>query len=216
MLFLSKLYDFVLQHYSQGINHFPLVRLIFVSVDKTIFYLIVYLAIRISILFFKKKKINFKMEGIKLILATYLILLIELTVLRHVYFPWDIRFSSDYNFHSVNLEPLIETIKLTNGQSSFDFVYNLYGNILWFVPLGIILPRLKQFKKYTLVKSMLVGIGLSIAIECGQFILGSGISDIDDVIFNSLGTLIGCGLYFILNRLLTKKKHLKNKRSTNH
>ncbi|MHC9532963.1 VanZ family protein [Dellaglioa sp. L3N] len=216
MLFLSKLYEFVLQHYSQGINHFPLIHLIFLSVDKTIFYLIVYLVIRTGIGFYQRKKISFKTEFVRFLLAAYLILLIELTVFRHVYFPWDIRLSTNYNFQMINWKPLIETIKLTNGQSSFDFVYNLYGNILWFVPLGIILPRLKQFKKHSLVKTMLVGIGLSISIECGQFILGSGISDIDDVIFNSFGTLIGCGLYLILNRILTKKKILKNKRSASH
>lgn len=205
MLFLSKLYEYVLQHYSQGINHFPLIHLIFLSVDKTIFYIIVYLVIRVSIGLYQKKKINFRTEFVRLLLVAYLVLLVELTVFRYVYFPWDIRLNSTYNFHSINWTPLIETIKLTNGQSLFDFVYNLYGNILWFVPLGIILPSLKQFKKYSLVKTMLVGSCLSIAIECGQFVLGSGVSDIDDIIFNSLGTLIGCGLYLILNQILNKK-----------
>ena len=43
----------------------------------------------------------------------------------------------------------------------------------------------------TLPKVALTGAGLSLGIEVMQWVLGSGISDIDDVIFNVAGAVLG-------------------------
>ena len=71
-------------------------------------------------------------------------------------------------------------------------LYHIGGNMAWFVPLGMLLPRL--FPRCRRRHALLAGAGLSLCLEALQFMLGTGISDIDDVIFNALGALAGYGL----------------------
>lgn len=70
---------------------------------------------------------------------------------------------------------------------------NILGNILIFVPLGVILPLLN--KKITLKKCVLAGLALSLCAEAAQYIFHLGMSDIDDIITNTLGAFAGAGIY---------------------
>ena len=71
----------------------------------------------------------------------------------------------------------------------FSFVYLFFGNIAWFVPWGLF------FRAY-LAKpawiSVLSGTLLSLFIEVMQFVFGTGYSEIDDLILNTLGAAAGC------------------------
>ena len=73
------------------------------------------------------------------------------------------------------------------------FWYHLLGNILWFVPFGLLLAR--TMRRPAAWKALLIGAALSAGIEATQFLLGTGVCDIDDVLINALGTLLGYGLY---------------------
>ena len=74
---------------------------------------------------------------------------------------------------------------------------NIIGNILMFVPFGIFLG----IKKTTVCKSIVRILALTLTIEIIQFIFKRGISDIDDVILNLIGGLIGLACYYALSKL---------------
>lgn len=89
------------------------------------------------------------------------------------------------------MEPLIWTIYQLRG-GWWTFFYPLLGNIFWFIPMGIILGR-----KFNLwVTIILAGI-ISLSIEVLQWLFNNGVSDIDDIIFNVAGAIIGYLLYYI-------------------
>ena len=67
------------------------------------------------------------------------------------------------------------------------FTYLFVGNLLWFAPAGI-LTRLRGGK---LRQAALAGLALSLLIETAQFVLGSGVSELDDLVLNSLGAVLG-------------------------
>ena len=69
------------------------------------------------------------------------------------------------------------------------FTYLFVGNLLWFTPAGI-LVRLRGGR---LRQAALAGLGLSLFVETMQFVLGSGVSELDDLILNSLGAVLGYG-----------------------
>ena len=96
----------------------------------------------------------------------------------------------------INIIPLVETFKLSKGQSLVDFFYNLYGNIVWFVPMGVFIPALTR-KHLGFIRVVLIGALISTSIETLQFVLNTGVTDIDDVIFNTLGAAVGYLLYFV-------------------
>lgn len=84
-------------------------------------------------------------------------------------------------------------------------VLNLLGNFVLFVPMGMSLPciskKLNRFWKVTLAV-----LGMVVAVEILQGILRVGSIDIDDVIFNVGGAMIGYGIIKIpfINSLLKK------------
>ena len=79
-----------------------------------------------------------------------------------------------------------------------------FGNIVLFLPLGILLPLI-ALRFRSLKTLMLTAACLSLAIEAIQFALrfiGSPRAvDIDDVLLNTLGAVLGFGIYRILVKL---------------
>ena len=73
----------------------------------------------------------------------------------------------------------------------WPLIYHLAGNMIWFVPLGWLLPGLLH--QADVRKVIVTGAGVSAAIECVQFLMGTGVSDIDDIWLNALGALAGYG-----------------------
>ena len=67
---------------------------------------------------------------------------------------------------------------------------NLFGNILFFIPLGLFLPAIKvRFRRFPRFLRMFLIIDLSI--EIIQLFTLRGVCDIDDVILNVTGGCIG-------------------------
>lgn len=79
---------------------------------------------------------------------------------------------------------------------------NFLGNIILFMPVGMLLPVVTDWKK--MWKIMVMGAGFSFFIEIIQLITSRGYFDLDDIILNSLGALIGFGLYNAAWKLFTK------------
>ncbi len=76
---------------------------------------------------------------------------------------------------------------------------NLFGNILGFIPLGILLPSLlPRFRKAVLTVG--TGMMLSAAVEAAQYLTRVGICDIDDVILNTAGAAAGYAVYYLRKR----------------
>lgn len=199
MYLLGPLYQAVEARYAARIAHFPLIRLIFYSLDKTLIYFLLFLCVRLVYLHLRqpKRRIHWGHELLLWLFIFYLLLLLALTVFRRIYFPWQLHFYWQRSPSVINLTPLTETMKLQYGQSIVDFLYNFYGNILWFIPFGLLWPWLHR-RRVGVFKTTFCGFFLSILIETTQFFLATGVTDIDDVIFNTIGTIIGYLLYRLL------------------
>lgn len=79
------------------------------------------------------------------------------------------------------------------------FTYLFVGNLIWFAPAGILI----RLRKGKLWQALLAGFLLSLAVETAQYVLGSGVSELDDLILNTSGALLGYGvtcLYFSLQK----------------
>ena len=81
------------------------------------------------------------------------------------------------------------------------FTYLFGGNLFWFAPAGV-LVRLRGGRLW---QAALAGFGLSLLVETAQFILGSGVSELDDLILNTLGALLGFSAALLLG---IRKKHV--------
>ncbi len=72
---------------------------------------------------------------------------------------------------------------------------NLIGNIVLLLPIGFLAPL--AYKSLTWKKALLLAIGAGLAIETLQAVLNVGIFDIDDVILNAIGAIIGYGIFML-------------------
>ncbi|MBX6313082.1 MAG: VanZ family protein, partial [Isosphaeraceae bacterium] len=88
-----------------------------------------------------------------------------------------------------NLVPL-RTIARDLNVRGKDFVVNFVGNLAAFLPLGALLRRLWG-SRASAQRVALAGMALSLAIELLQFLSGRRVADVDDVLLNTLGALLG-------------------------
>lgn len=83
---------------------------------------------------------------------------------------------------------------------------NLVGNIVPLVPIGFLLPFVYQ--NMTWKKSLACAVATGLAIEVMQTILRVGIFDIDDVILNALGVMIGYWAFIIITKWVRERKYI--------
>ena len=77
-------------------------------------------------------------------------------------------------------------------------------NVASFIPIGVLAVLI--FKKSRLLKTLIIGFFVSLAIECSQLIWHRGVFDVDDLFNNTLGTLVG-GLIMVI--VVSKKQKYK-------
>lgn len=84
---------------------------------------------------------------------------------------------------------------------------NLLANIFLFSPLGIFIPILWE-KWQSIKKVTFLGLCITVFIEFIQFFIGRSV-DIDDVILNTIGVIIGYGIFYLL-KVIRCLKHRFN------
>ena len=123
---------------------------------------------------------------------------------RFFWFPEDSKgfFDLEVWKRNSNIIPFKNTYKYVIGLDRFNLdiiIHNTLGNVLIFIPLGIFLPILfKSYKAFS--KVCISSLLITITIEFSQFFLQIGQFDIDDIILNTIGSVIG---YFVI-RLIIK------------
>lgn len=157
----------------------------------------------------KQKQVNWKRE-LQLILV-YICLVV---VARFTFFP----------FGTVNgkIQPLIfdvatafpprinliPFVNLLDYPKLSEVLLNVIGNTAMFIPIGIIWPIVYK-KLNTHKKVIAAGVGFSLCIEILQLPFFDRVTDIDDLILNSLGFLAGYGLYLLVKWLAKKISNQK-------
>ena len=77
------------------------------------------------------------------------------------------------------------------------FLINVVGNVVVFIPFGLLLPRLFT-RCRNLFLTVLLSLELSLAVEVAQLLSRVGRFDVDDLLLNTVGGCIGCILYYII------------------
>ena len=154
----------------------------------------------------RNRKVNWKYEA--KLLTVYICLVV---IARFVYFPLRLVEGCIASLVLdvkkifplwINLMPIVHLFDVYDG-----WLINIIGNITMFIPVGLVWPLC--FKKLdTIGKTVLVGAGFSLFIEITQLPFYDRCSDIDDLILNTTGILIGALIYFSIKRLKIQKKNV--------
>lgn len=75
---------------------------------------------------------------------------------------------------------------------------NLFGNILPFMPVGFLAPLV--FRSMTWQKALVLAVAVGLAMEGMEVVFRVGIFDVDDILLNALGVMIGYWTYTLSNK----------------
>ena len=158
-----------------------------------IIILVIVCSLRIAYLITKHKKFQLHRELIYLISIVYMLCLFHGVTFQ------------DNNYGISNFIPFKEIFRYSIG--SDKFIKNVMGNIVLFIPYGFLASYFLDNKKISVISVLTIIISLTI--ESVQYYIGR-VFDIDDIILNLLGGIIGCLIFVGLDAIRNKIKLFRN------
>lgn len=98
-------------------------------------------------------------------------------------------------FHNIR-----ENLRYGHSPVSWDMLYNM----VMFVPFGIVYCYYQ--KNFCIYKAIGLSFLTTFLIEALQFVFKTGVVDIDDLMINTMGSLVGIFLYIVLRKILQWKQ----------
>lgn len=149
----------------------------------------------------RRKKVDVKREA--QLLTVYICLVV---VFRFTFYPFG---KVDGQIQPLLFDPeqiLPFRVNFVPGVYLFDYpvfreaLLNLIGNTAMFLPVGILWPLVFR-QLNTHARAIAAGVGFSMAIEALQLLFFTRVTDVDDLLLNSLGYLVGYGILLLCRRL---------------
>lgn len=153
-----------------------------------------FLCLRVSYTLAHKKRFEVYKEVINLVFIVYILLLFSLVT------------TTDFSSYGNNFIPFKEMFRYSF--TSKLFYRNVIGNIILFIPFGFFINYHIHSKKiwYSLISTSFI----SLLIELVQLLLGRSF-DIDDIILNIIGGIIGYLMYLLVELIFKKtSEKIKN------
>lgn len=159
------------------------------AIPMLIIFIVVITTVRISYIRTTNEKVVIHNEILNLLFIIYVLLLFELLT------------GTENSLGSgINYIPFKEIMRYKFGSKMF--IYNVFGNILIFIPFGYFISRyIKPKKVWPIIMDALI---TSVTVETVQLKIGRSF-DIDDVMLNILGAILGYFVYIALDAIY---KHL--------
>lgn len=82
----------------------------------------------------------------------------------------------------------------------WDWISNMFGNVMVFMPIGILLPIISKYRRF--IFTFGIGFLMSLSIEIAQYYLCLGVFDVDDIILNVFGVVLGYMVYKVTKRII--------------
>lgn len=146
--------------------------------------MVIIISMRIIYLIKYKKKIILYKELMDLLFIIYVLCLFYVVTFE------------DVSFGISNLTPFTEIFRYDIGSNLF--IKNVLGNIILFIPYGFFTSYYLKLEKIFSILGL--SFLISFTIETTQVLIGR-VFDIDDIILNLIGGLLGFSIYHIMNKI---------------
>lgn len=109
---------------------------------------------------------------------------------------------------------ILELFRSYKEYNTNDFTwFEIRANVLLFIPIGFLLPMAIKKPFYI---PLITGVGISVTIELLQLVLRRGTCEIDDLISNSIGLLIGYCAFLLVKAIVFAIKKLCSRYKAKH
>ena len=148
----------------------------------------------VSIFLYKKHKFNKVQCGAAILLSLYIVVLLYFTVVG--------RYSHEEYEYQINFFTSYRWLFNSNGE---QVLRQLLINFVMLMPVGFLLPVVIN-AKHKFLFTMALSLLLTVFIETMQLITKCGSFEIDDIINNFVGAVIGMLIYMLLNKIIQNRK----------
>ncbi len=137
-----------------------------------------------------------------LVLSKYILFKKSPRYYKHYFANEYKNYTARQGWEHANLTPFYTIRLFSSPRVSSEYSYkNIGGNIIGFIPIGILLPLVFAFIT-NWRRSAIFVFCISLLFETIQLFTGIGVFDVDDLLLNTLGGLAGYFLYVGAKRLL--------------
>lgn len=172
-------------------------------VPTTVVLTLLWIAAR-AVVWLRNRKIDWKREAQLLLVYTCIMVVARVTFFPFAKVDGQVQ---PLEFDTANIFPfrinLVPFVHLFEYESRRDAIINFVGNVTMFIPMGIVWPIVYK-ELNTHAKVIAAGVAFPLIIEIIQLPFYARLSDIDDIILNSAGFLIGYGIY-LLTKLIARR-----------
>lgn len=116
--------------------------------------------------------------------------------------------SEEYRYNLELFREIKRFITYREQLGMFAVSANLAGNILIFVPYGFFISMASRSRGF--FKTLFFSMGLSLCVEIAQLFTRVGSFDVDDILLNTIGGVIGYIIFSICNRI-RRRYHVRNR-----
>lgn len=116
--------------------------------------------------------------------------------------------SEEYRYNLELFREIKRFIIYRDQLGAFAVFANLAGNILIFVPYGFFISMASRSRGF--FKTLFFSMGLSLCVEITQLFSRVGSFDVDDILLNTVGGVVGYIIFLICNAI--RRKHYARNR----
>lgn len=119
--------------------------------------------------------------------------------------------ASEYRYNFILFKEIKRFIEYREELGTFAVFTNLFGNILIFVPFGFFISMASKSRGFFM--TLFYSFSLSLCVEVFQLLTKVGCFDVDDLLLNTIGGVLGYIVFLVCNMI--RRKHygrIKNRR----
>ena len=124
-------------------------------------------------------------------LGVYSAVIVSLTMLKAFFVIGLLWVPENQRDRGIELMPMSD---FGHSDSWFAPLFDSLGKVAFFVPFGVLAFMLFSRHRHPVLLTTATGAALSLAIEASQYVFSLGRTDIDDLIFNTIGALVGAAI----------------------
>lgn len=145
----------------------------------------------------------------KILFVLYIAFIIYFLIFSDWYGRTDMQ---EYRYNLVLFREIKRFWEYRDQVGWFAMFTNLFGNVLIFVPFGFFMPMASKYRSF--FSTLFYSFGLTLCVETFQLITKVGSFDVDDLLLNTIGGVVGYIIFVICAAIRRRHDHKKKKKKS--
>lgn len=142
----------------------------------------------------------------KILFVLYIIFVFYFLLISEIYGRIDKM--QEYHYNLVLFREIKRFWNYREQLGMFATATNLLGNVLIFLPFGFFMAMASRYRSF--LSTLIYSFALSLTIELSQLFMKVGCFDVDDLLLNTIGGILGFITFLVCN--VIRRNYAKKKR----